>query len=324
MNHNCQDLGSLLLDYLNRGKSYRKRYLEQRPCIPFSQLPEDKNIKDSRKFQTLAATWNTKGIEVGSKRLTNLRFADDIVLFVPTANELQIMLQDLSTASLKVGLAMNRSKTKVMTNSTKRRVEVDGQEIHYVDEYIYLGQLVSFENRQEKEIDRRIDNAWKSYWSMKTLMKKDLPISLKQKLIDMCILPVLTYGAQTWSVTESQKFRLGVCQRAMERSILGVKRSDRIRNTTLRSNTGITDVGKKAARLKWDWAGHVSRMQNDRWAKVSTQWVPADGRRRRGRPKKRWRDDLDAHCNGWFEVALEKTTWKDVGEAFAQQWDTNG
>ena len=39
---------------------------------------------------------------------------------------------------------------------------------------------------------------------------------------------------------------------------------------------------------------------------------------------KRWRDDLNAHCNGWFEVTLEKTTWKDVGEAFAQQWDIYG
>ena len=51
----------------------------------------------------------------------------------------------------------------------------------------------------------------------------------------------LTYGAPTWSLTESQKFRLGVCQRAMERSILGIKRSDRIRNTTLRFKTGITE-----------------------------------------------------------------------------------
>lgn len=39
-----------------------------------------------------------------------------------------------------------------MTKSIKRRVELDGQEKHYVDEYIYLGQLVSFENRQDKEI----------------------------------------------------------------------------------------------------------------------------------------------------------------------------
>ena len=38
---------------------------------------------------------------------------------------------------------MNRSKTKVMTNSTKIRVEVDRQENHYVDEHLYLGQLVN-------------------------------------------------------------------------------------------------------------------------------------------------------------------------------------
>ena len=40
------------------------------------------------------------------------------------------------------------------------------------------------------------------------------------------------------------------------------------------------------------------------------------------RPKKRWRNDLDAYCNGWSEVALENTTWKDVGWAFAQLWNT--
>ena len=73
---------------------------------------------------------------------------------------------------------------------------------------------------------------------------------MKRKLIDVCVLPILTYVAQTWSLTESQKFRLGVCQRAMERCILGVRIKDRIRNTTLRSKIRIVDVGKKAARLK--------------------------------------------------------------------------
>lgn len=82
-------------------------------------------------FKTLAASWQTKGIEIGNKRLTNLRFADDIVLFAHNALELQTMLQDLNAASLKVGLAMNRSKTKIMSNNTKHRVEVDGQEIQY-------------------------------------------------------------------------------------------------------------------------------------------------------------------------------------------------
>lgn len=38
---------------------------------------------------------------------------------------------------------MNWSKTKAMTNNTRRKVEVDGQSIQYVYEYIYLGQLVT-------------------------------------------------------------------------------------------------------------------------------------------------------------------------------------
>ncbi|XP_063382894.1 uncharacterized protein LOC134669316 [Cydia fagiglandana] len=102
-------------------------------------------------------------------------------------------------------------ETQVMTNSKERSsVEVDGQIIHYVDEYIYLGQLVSFSNRQDKEVERRVQNAWKSYWSMKELMKGDLPMSLKRKLVDICILPVLTYGAQTWSLTEIQKSKLKI------------------------------------------------------------------------------------------------------------------
>ncbi|XP_063636081.1 uncharacterized protein LOC134806684 [Cydia splendana] len=163
-------------------------------------------------FKKLAVSWETKGIEVGDKRLTNLRFADDNVLFSTSATELQCMLQELSNASLEVGLTMNRSKTQLMTNSKKHR------------------------------------------------QKGKLPIALKRKLVDMCILPILTYGAQTWSLTEAQKSRLKVCQRAMERSILGVRRSDRVRNTELRSKTRVVDVGVKTARLKWDWAGHVCRM----------------------------------------------------------------
>ena len=30
------------------------------------------------------------------------------------------------------------------------------------------------------------------------------------------------------------------------------------------------------------------------------------------------------HCEGWSEVALQKSIWKDTGEAFAGQWDING
>lgn len=84
---------------------------------------------------------------MGGKRLTNLRFAENIVLFA--SSKLKLIFQDLSRASLEVGLLMNWSKTQVMTNDTKRRVEVNGQAM--MSTYTYLGQIVSFNNRKAKK-----------------------------------------------------------------------------------------------------------------------------------------------------------------------------
>ena len=54
-------------------------------------------------------------------------------------------------------------------------------------------------------------------------------------------------------------------------------------------------------------------MQQDRWARVITQWVPEDGSRCRRRPKKRWRDDLDAILRDWPEKAMQRKGWEDYG-----------
>ncbi|PZC85304.1 hypothetical protein B5X24_HaOG201800 [Helicoverpa armigera] len=62
-------------------------------------------------------------------------------------------------------------------------------------------------------------------------------------------------------------------------------------------------------------------MHPDRWANIVTQWIPQDGHRRRGRPRKRWRDDLDAYNPERWEVSKDRQVWRRSVEAFAQQWD---
>lgn len=58
-----------------------------------------------------------------------------------------------------------------------------------------------------------------------------------------------------------------------------------IKNSILRSKTQIADVGVKAAELKWNWGGHVCRMSDAQWAKLTTQvifvihWLLDDQRR---------------------------------------------
>ena len=60
--------------------------------------------------------WEYKGVKIDGEFLSNLGFADDIILFLctETPQELQQMLQELSDESRRMGLKMNIAKTKVM------------------------------------------------------------------------------------------------------------------------------------------------------------------------------------------------------------------
>ncbi|KAG1665093.1 Transmembrane protease serine 2 [Nymphon striatum] len=102
--------------------------------------------------------WTSNGIPINGDRLTNLRFADDVVLFSEFSQELQLMVEELKTSSSKVGLEINLSKTKVMFN---RNVEIQpimtgNVALDQVDRYTYLGQLISIHRDWEPEVRRRV------------------------------------------------------------------------------------------------------------------------------------------------------------------------
>ena len=77
-----------------------------------------------------------------------------------------------------------------------------------------------------------------------------MPMCLKRKIMNTVILPSMTYGAETWSLTNRQREKLAVTQRSMERSMLGVTRRDKIRNEDLRSRTGVKDLIEKVIELQ--------------------------------------------------------------------------
>ncbi|XP_061714630.1 uncharacterized protein LOC133523135 [Cydia pomonella] len=53
--------------------------------------------------------------------------------------------------------------------------------------------------------------------------------------------------------------KIQVAQRAMERTMLGSKLQDRVRNVEIQHCTKVRDVGDVITKQKWNWAGHVAR-----------------------------------------------------------------
>jgi hypothetical protein len=226
------------------------------------------------------------GININGERMNNLRFADDIILFAEK-EDLSKLLNELNKEGRKDGMKMNKKKTKIMCNEIARKgrrtgIMVDGEQLEEVNEYKYLGRLLTPGNEMAKEIDERITSAWKRFGQYSTFLRDQrMPMCLKRKIMNTVILPSMTYGAETWSLTKRHRHKLAVTQRSMERSMLGVTRRDKIRNEDLRSRTGVKDVIEKVTEAKGKWAGHVARMKNHEWAKKQQNGLRGTGREER-------------------------------------------
>jgi hypothetical protein len=76
--------------------------------------------------------------------------------------------------------------------------------------------------------------------------------------------------------------------------------------------------------LKWQWTGHISRRTDKCWDKQVLEWRPRLKRSVR-RPQAGWSDDLRRTAGrSWMRVVEDQELWREVGEAYVQQWTVVG
>ena len=99
-----------------------------------------------------------RGISIGGRMVTNLRYADDTTLLTGTQEDLIELAGRVRLASEKAGLYLNVAKTKVMTTGDIGAVTVDGKYIEVVTKliFVFLGALITEDGLCEKEVRRRI------------------------------------------------------------------------------------------------------------------------------------------------------------------------
>jgi hypothetical protein len=92
-----------------------------------------------------------------------------------------------------------------------------------------------------------------------------------------------------------------------------------------RHRTKVTDIAHRISMLKWQWAGHISHRTDNRWGKRVLEWRPRLGKRSVGRLQSRWSDDLRRTAGrSWMRVPEDRARWRDIGEAYVQQWTAVG
>ncbi|KAK6757204.1 hypothetical protein RB195_015184 [Necator americanus] len=110
-------------------------------------------------------SWEERSIRVDGRFLSNLRFADDIVLFSSSTNEAETMLNELNEAGKRIGLRINTKKTQFMKNAhcEDGRVQLEGSQIVETPLYVDLGRSMNMENDLKEELNRRMRAAWAAF-----------------------------------------------------------------------------------------------------------------------------------------------------------------
>ena len=76
----------------------------------------------------------------------------------------------------------------------------------------------------------------------------------------------------------------------------------------------------RSVKQKWRWAGHIARMKDNRGIKRCTEWQPRRGKRSRGRPSRRWQDDITRkEGTTWSREATGRRQWKTLMEGYILQ-----
>lgn len=279
------------------------------------------------------------------EKLTNLRFADDILITARTLPQVKKMLQDVADAAKEVGLELHPDKTKILHNSVgygvgAKTAEIRNMTIEILDKTqkaMYLGRMLKPTEMQEEELKNRTSKAWAKYNTHKADLTNDkLPIELRLMRFNATVTPTMMYGSGPWVLSEQMCNDIRTQQRKMLRCIAKCHKSfpksphsvedyvEWIQEATEKTDRlmrqfNAQDWLEEQRRRKWKWAGKVAGRSDERWTHEIAKWDPEEVKIR-GRPKTRWSDEINVYLttvtrsmprgSDWLRVALDRKRWQ--------------
>ena len=192
--------------------------------------------------------------------LTDLDFADDIVLFASTIANAQKLLSSLEKVAATVGLRINASKTEYILVGEwglrrVKQIKVCAGPLKRVEDYKYLGSWIL--NSKEDFQIRKIA-AWKAIVKLHRVWRSaGIDREVKIKMFQATVESVLLYNATTWTMTATLEKSLDGAYTKLLRYALNISWREHKTNKELYGNLPRVSVRLRERRL--NFAGHCWR-----------------------------------------------------------------
>ena len=189
-------------------------------------------------------------------QLDDLDFADDLALLSSTRRQMQAKTDLIAANSGKIGLRINRAKTKVLriNNQDQEPITVYGEPLEEVLDFVYLGSVVDVSGGTDADIKARKGKARAAFKKMKNVWcSAGLSTRTKIRIFNSTVKPVLLYGCETWRMNETPIKKLQSFINTCLRKILKIFWPELISNTALWEQTRQTPIKEDITIRKWKW-----------------------------------------------------------------------
>ena len=171
---------------------------------------------------------------------------------------------------------------------------VNGATLKQVETFKYLGVAFTSDGRQDEELDILIGKASAVMRALHypVAMKRELSKKAKLSIFKAVFVPILTYGHESWVMTERMRSQVQASEMRFLRKIEGVTLFNKVRSSEIRKSLNIEPLLLRIERSQLRWFGHESRMPQEKLPKQALL-AKANERRPVGRSRTRWTNYIE-------------------------------
>ena len=121
---------------------------------------------------------------------------------------LKSLLMKVKEENEKVGLKLNIQKTKIMSSGPITSLEIDGEIVEIVSDFIFLGSKITADGDCSHDIKRRLLLGRKVMTNLDSILKsRNITLPTKVHLVKAMVFPVVMYGCESWTINKAERQR---------------------------------------------------------------------------------------------------------------------